>query len=204
MIIIFIIIINMRMSGMPKRVEVSPTRTTASVTSPKIVTFERGTPPVHRVPAPLARRFDQICVSTLAQALAGEDLTPLEFAVLRHVEEEPGIDQNGLSERLGVDRNSTSLLVNRLESNGLVARRVNGDDRRARLLYLTRDGNRVHDRVRPKTFAGWRRMLSVLKPEERELLLDLLVRVIEGNRILARPGAGRRKPKAAQLSSSKQ
>jgi DNA-binding MarR family transcriptional regulator len=204
MIIIFIIIINMRISGMPKRVEVSPTRTTASVTSPKIVTFERGTPPVHRVPAPLARRFDQICVSTLAQALAGEDLTPLEFAVLRHVEEEPGIDQNGLSERLGVDRNSTSLLVNRLESNGLVARRVNGDDRRARLLYLTRDGNRVHDRVRPKTFAGWRRMLSVLKPEERELLLDLLVRVIEGNRILARPGAGRRKPKAAQLSSSKQ
>jgi DNA-binding MarR family transcriptional regulator len=204
MIIIFIIIINMRISGMPKRVEVSPTRTTASVTSPKIVTFERGTPPVHRVPAPLARRFDQICVSTLAQALAGEDLAPLEFAVLRHVEEEPGIDQNGLSERLGVDRNSTSLLVNRLESNGLVARRVNGDDRRARLLYLTRDGNRVHDRVRPKTFAGWRRMLSVLKPEERELLLDLLVRVIEGNRILARPGAGRRKPKAAQPSSSKQ
>jgi DNA-binding MarR family transcriptional regulator len=185
------------MSEMPKRVEVSPTRTTASVTSPKIVTFERGTPPVHRVPAPLARRFDQICVSTLAQALAGEDLTPLEFAVLRHVEEEPGIDQNGLSERLGVDRNSTSLLVNRLESNGLVARRVNGDDRRARLLYLTRDGNRIHDRLRPKTFAGWRRMLSVLKPEERELLLDLLVRVIEGNRILARPGAGRRKPKAA-------
>jgi DNA-binding MarR family transcriptional regulator len=204
MIIIFIIIINMRISGMPKRVEVSPTRTTASVTSPKIVTFERGTPPVHRVPAPLARRFDQICVSTLAQALAGEDLTPLEFAVLRHVEEEPGIDQNGLSERLGVDRNSTSLLVNRLESNGLVARRVNGDDRRARLLYLTRDGNRIHDRVRPKTFAGWRRMLSVLKPKERELLLDLLVRVIEGNRILARPGAGRRKPKAAQPSLSKQ
>jgi DNA-binding MarR family transcriptional regulator len=195
---------NARTSGMPTRAEVSPTRTTASVTSPKIVTFERGTPPVHRVPAPLARRFDQICVSTLAHALAGEDLTPLEFAVLRHVDEEPGIDQNGLSERLGVDRNSTSLLVNRLESNGLVARRVNGDDRRARLLYLTRDGNRIHDRVRPKTFAGWRRMLSVLKPKERELLLDLLVRVIEGNRILARPGAGRRKPKAAQPSLSKQ
>jgi MarR family transcriptional regulator, temperature-dependent positive regulator of motility len=178
---------------MRKRIENSPPRTFASARSRKLVTFERGTPPVHRVPAPLARRFDQICVSTLAQALAGENLQPLEFAVLRYVDEEPGIDQSGLCERLGIDRNTTSLLVNRLESNGLVARRVNGDDRRARLLYLTPGGKRLHDRVRPKTFAGWQRMLSVLKPAERELLLDLLVRLIEGNRILARPGAGRRK-----------
>jgi MarR family transcriptional regulator, lower aerobic nicotinate degradation pathway regulator len=157
------------------------------------VTFKRGTPPVHRVPSPLARRFDQICVSALAQTLAGENLTPLEFAVLRYVDEEPGIDQSGLCERLGVDRNSTSLLVNRLESNGLVARQVNGDDRRARLLHLTPEGKRLHDRARPKTTAAHQRMLSVLKPAERELLLDLLVRIIEGNRILARPGAGRRK-----------
>jgi DNA-binding MarR family transcriptional regulator len=176
-----------------KGIEKFPTRASLSARSRNLVTFERGTAPVHRVPAALARRFDQICVSTLAQALAGEDLTPLEFAVLRYVYEEPGIDQSGLCERLGIDRNSTSLLVNRLESNGLLVRQVNGDDRRARLLRLTPDGTRLHDRVRPKTFAGWQRMLSVLKPGERELLLDLLVRLIEGNRILARPGAGRRK-----------
>jgi DNA-binding MarR family transcriptional regulator len=188
---------------MRKRTEQAPPRTFTSADSRKLVTFERDTPPVHRVPAALARRFDQICVSTLAQALAGEGLTPLEFAVLRYVDEEPGIDQSGLCERLGVDRNSTSLLVNRLETNGLVARRVNGDDRRARLLHLTPNGRRLHDRVRPKTFAGWQRMLSVLKPKERELLLDLLVRLIEGNRILARPGAGRRKRESVRTPSSK-
>src|SRR5262245_5506434 len=187
--IIIIMTLILMMVGMRKRIEASPRGTFTSARSRKLVTFERGTPPVHRVPSPLARRFDQICVSTLAQALAGEDLTPLEFAVLRYVDEEPGIDQSGLCERLGIDRNSTSLLVNRLESNGLLARRVNGDDRRARLLFLTPDGKRLHDRVHPKTFAGHQRMLSVLKPAERELLLDLLVRVIEGNRLLARPGA---------------
>ena len=178
---------------MRRRIKEHPTRRFTSARSRKLVTFERGTPPVHRVPAALARRFDQICVSTLAQALAGEDLTPLEFAVLRYVDEEPGIDQSGLCERLGIDRNSASLMVNRLESNGHLTRRVDGNDRRARLLKLTPSGKRLHDRVRPKTFAGWQRMLSVLKPTERELLLDLLVRVIEGNRILARPGAGRRR-----------
>lgn len=171
----------------------SPKLTFTSASARKLVTFERGAPPVHRVPAALARRFDQICVSTLVQALAGHDLTPLEFAVLRYVDEEPAIDQSGLCDRLGVDRNSTSLLVNRLDANGLLTRRINGNDRRARLLHLTAAGKRLHDRVRPKTFAGWKRMLSVLKPAERELLLDLLVRLIEGNRLLARPGAGRRK-----------
>src|ERR1044071_1718473 len=85
-----------------------------SARSCKLVTFEGWSAPVLRVPAALARRFDQICISTLAQALAGEDLIPLEFAVLRYVDEEPGIDQSGLCERLGIDRNSASLMVNRL------------------------------------------------------------------------------------------
>jgi DNA-binding MarR family transcriptional regulator len=183
------------------RSEGSSERRFSTAASRKLVTFDRDTPPVHRVPAALARRFDQICVSTLAQALADEDLTPLEFAVLRYVDEEPGIDQSALCERLGIDRNSTSLLVHRLESKRLLARRVNGDDRRARLLHLTADGKRAHDRARPKTFAGWQRMLSVLKPNERELLLDLLVRLIEGNRILARPGAGRRKRQSTRITS---
>ena len=187
---------------MRKCIRKSPTRAVTSFDAPKLVTFKRGTPPVHRVPAPLARRFDQICIAILAEAFAGEDLTPLEFAVLRYVEEEPGIDQSGLSDRIAVDRNNTSLLINRLESRGLVERRVNGDDRRARLLYLTPDGNRLHDRVRPKSYAGQQRMLSVLKPAEKELLLDLLVRVIEANRVLARPGAGRRKRGSLQSTES--
>jgi len=182
----------------------SPKLTFTSAISRKLVTFERGAPPVHRVPGALARRFDQICVSTLVKALVGYDLTPLEFAVLRYVDEEPGIDQSGLCDRLGVDRNSTSLLVLRLESNGLLVRRVNGNDRRARLLFLTPHGKRRHDQVRPKTFAGWKRMLSVLKPPERELLLDLLVRLIEGNWTLARPGAARRKRNEIRPSSNKE
>jgi hypothetical protein len=36
-------------------------------------------------------------------------------------------------------------------------------------------------------------VLDALDPAERDLLIDLLVRVIEANPDLARPGAGRRK-----------
>ena len=115
---------------------------------------------------------------------------------------EPDIDQNGLAARLGVDRNTTSLLVDRLEEKGLLERRISPEDRRARLLRLTTRGERLYERLYPGTSAAQQRILDVLKPSERELLIDLLVRVIEGNRSLARPGAGRRKRGSLQLSSS--
>lgn len=189
---------------MPSRIGGKSSRPSKLAGPANLVRFDRSIPPVHRVPAALARRFDQICISTLAEALAGEDLTPLEFAALRYVGEEPGLDQSDLCERIGIDRNSASLLITRLESKGFIDRRLNGQDRRARILYVTPAGKQLHDRALPRVAAGRRRMLSVLNPEERETLLDLLVRLIEGNRLLARPGAGRRKREPPTAPSNKQ
>jgi DNA-binding MarR family transcriptional regulator len=151
----------------------------------------------------LARRLFQICTTATAEALEGFDLTPLQYAVLAYVQAERDLDQSGLAARLGVDRNNASLLVEQLEARGLLSRRVNGADRRARLLRLTPRGEKLRARVQPVTYAGQQRLLSVLAPAERELLLDLLVRVIEGNRALARPGTGRRKRGSVQSSSDK-
>ena len=167
--------------------------------------FERAVPPVRQVPLALARRFFQICMSASAETVAEADLTPLEFAVLAYVTKptgEPDIDQRGLAERLGIDRNNTSLLVERVASKGLLERRVNGADRRARLLRLTPRGEKLFARLYPKALAGQQRILEVLKPSERKVLLDLLVRVIEGNRSLARPGAGRRRRRSRQSFSN--
>ena len=116
---------------------------------------------------------------------------------------EPGIDQNSLAGRLGVDRNNASLLVEELESRGLLERRVNGADRRARLLQLTPKGEKLFMRLRPENIAANGRVLEPLAPHERELLLDLLIRVIEANGACARPGAGRRKRGSRQSPSNK-
>lgn len=168
-----------------------------------LVKFERTVPAVRRVPLALARRFFQICTAAAAASVQDADLTPLEFAVMAYINKlvgEPDIDQSGLAARLGIDRNNTRLLVDRLESRGLLERRTNGEDRRAWLLRLTPRGEKLHGRLYPKAFAGQQRILEVLSPSERDTLLDLLLRVIEGNLSLARPGAGRRKrgpPKVA-------
>ena len=153
-------------------------------------------PPVRRVPVALARRFAQICMTVSAADVGPLGLTPLEFAVIAYLHRPDGneeLDQSGLGERIGIDRNNVSLMVDALEQRGLVRRRVDPDDRRARQVSLTREGRGLFEKMTPITYANQMRILDVLEPGEREVLLDLLVRVIEGNRALARPGAGRRK-----------
>jgi len=159
-------------------------------------TFTSGGIPVRRVPISLARRFFQICTGAVAEGCSAEGLTPLQGGVLAYLNRsdgEPDIDQNGLAARLGIDRASTSQLLDELESMGLVERRVSDADRRVRLLRLTPAGEKVRSRIRPPTFESQMRVFAALSARERELLLDLLVRVIESNESLARPGAGRRK-----------
>jgi DNA-binding MarR family transcriptional regulator len=152
--------------------------------------------PVRRNPIALARRLSQICTSVAAEAVSGTELTHYEFAVLVYLNSahgEPNIDQISLAARIGIDRNHVSLLVAQLEKKGFLERRINGSDRRARLLRLTAKGEKFYRRIRPIGLRGMERILAPLARTDRELLLDLLVRVVEGNRQLARPGAGRRK-----------
>src|SRR2546423_120155 len=154
----------------------------------------REGPPVRSVPLALSRRFFQICTSAAAEALTGTDLTPHEFAVMAYVNSidgDPNLDQSALAARLGVDRNSTSLLATSLESKGLVERRVSDADRRVRLVRLTPAGEKLFAKLHPKAVEAQMQVLDDLDPAERDTLIDLLVRVIEANHDLARPGAGR-------------
>lgn len=159
-----------------------------------------GAPPLRRVPLALARRFFQVCNTAGAAAVADADLTPLEFAVMAYVNSidgEPDIDQSSLAGRVGVDRNTTSLLVRSLESKGLLLQQVSEVDRRVRLIRLTQQGEDLFAALHPKALAAQQHVLAGLRPADRELLLDLLVRVIDENRHLARPGAGRRRRNTA-------
>src|SRR5262249_37506330 len=95
--------------------------------------------------------------------------------------------------RIGIDRNNVGVILTELEGRGLVERRVDPDDQRARRLYLTPKGEKLLAQLRPRNLAANERVLAPLSPSERELFLNLLVRIIQANAIYARPGAGRRK-----------
>jgi DNA-binding MarR family transcriptional regulator len=153
----------------------------------------------HRVPFPLARRFHQICLTLMAETLAGEELhAPLRYAALACIADFPSIDQRRLALLAGIDRSNIGQIVDELEASGLVERRINGADRRARELFATPRGHEVRDHLREKMLVAQARVLEPLKPKERVLLIDLLTRVVEANDVHARPGAGRRPPRKKQ------
>jgi len=149
--------------------------------------------PIRRVLAPLVRRLQQICLSMIAEAVADAELVQLEYALLVFVDDVPGISQQTLSEALGIDRNNVSLITDKLEARGLLKRSVNGADRRARELYITPQGKKLWRGCRSRVRKANERILACLNAEEKELLLDSLVRVVNANKMHARPGGGRRK-----------
>jgi len=155
--------------------------------------------PMRAAPAPLARRFNQVCASIIAEALADSDIQQQEFSALVFVADVPGIEQWQLGEAVGIDRNSVSLMTDRLERKGLVERHVNGSDRRARELRITPKGQAVAEGLWQAIRAANARILAPLSASERVLFIKLLSRLIEGNSIHARPGAGRRKRASGQM-----
>jgi DNA-binding MarR family transcriptional regulator len=158
--------------------------------------------PMRAAPAPLARRFQQICASILAEALADADIVQQDFAALVFVLDVPGIEQWQLAEAVGIDRNSASLMTDRLERKGLVQRRVNGSDRRARELHITAKGKLVIEGLWQKVRAANARILAPLSAPEQALFIGLLVKLIEGNCKHARPGAGRKRARSSLVKEA--
>lgn len=154
----------------------------------------RSSVPMRRRVIPLARRLHQVCTAAAADVLDGQGITALEYGVLAWLQDEPGVDQNALAARMGIDRTTAGMLVSSLEERGFVDRRTNPLDRRARLLRLTDTGIGQRERLRPGVRDCQARLLSVLAPAERETLLDLLLRVVTANEVYMRPGAARKKP----------
>ena len=152
-----------------------------------------GTVPVNRLAMPLARRFTQVCLAAAAQTLSHDNLSPLHYAVLAYLHHQPGVDQRGLAARMAVDRTNAGLLVDQLEDRGLVARNLDGNDRRVRLLTLTKAGEKLFMHYAPKMRTANQALLeAALSPDEAEHFLDMLTRIIQANEALAKPGLGRK------------
>lgn len=154
---------------------------------------------IHRVPAHLARRFNQICVGIGDEVTRPFNLSPVEFAIIAAIDDEPSLDQRRLAARLAIDTVTTSKLLDRLEKRRHVRRSVSRQDRRARILGLTSRGREVRRKIGLGFKAAHEKIMAPLSPDERVQFIELLVRLVEGNEAYARPGNGRRKPAQRHL-----
>src|SRR3954454_17356673 len=83
----------------------------------------RGVPPNHRVPAHLARRFQQICLGIAAEVTGPAGLTPIEYAVIGALDDWPDMDQGTLAAMLGINTVSIHHMSHRLQAVGLIEQR---------------------------------------------------------------------------------
>jgi DNA-binding MarR family transcriptional regulator len=111
------------------------------------------------------------------EVLAPLGLEPRDFALLRTVATAEGVTQQAIGERMGVKPSRMVAFVDSLEQRGLLERRQNPNDRRARELFLTEPGRELLARAFATAVAQEQRLTSDLSSEEREQLLELLARV---------------------------
>lgn len=143
---------------------------------------------VGSMPGHLARRFQQIAVAVfhMEVSAAGYDLTPVQYAALRAVEADPGLDQATLAGRIAYDRTTITGVVDRLAQKGLVLRATNTADRRVRELRCTDEGRRVLRDVEPAVEAAQRSMLRGLTSDEAADFLRLMRKAIDAGNDLSR------------------
>jgi DNA-binding MarR family transcriptional regulator len=111
------------------------------------------------------------------QAVEGLPGGPRGYQVLTAAHKGDAASQLALAQRLGVDRTVMTYLLDDLERAGLVERRPDPADRRARRIVLTDEGrSRLCDAERRLRTAE-EHVLGPLEPDEREMLRRLLRRV---------------------------
>jgi len=100
-----------------------------------------------------------------------------------------GMRQNQLADELGVEGPSLVRLLDRLVENGLVERREDSADRRAKIVQLTEEG-RAHSRDASRALDRYRNaLLEEVSEAEVEAARGLLHRLEQ--RLLTRREAGR-------------
>jgi DNA-binding MarR family transcriptional regulator len=136
---------------------------------------------VYTAPGYLFRRMQQIAVALFVEECRAFDLTPVQYASLVAIHTHPGIDATRLSAVIAFDRSTLGSVIERLEAKKLIERKPSGDDKRVKLLHLTKAGAAVLREIMPSVERAQARMLQPLKPADRELLLKLLTQLVDLN-----------------------
>jgi MarR family transcriptional regulator, lower aerobic nicotinate degradation pathway regulator len=136
---------------------------------------------VYAKPGYLFRRMQQIAVAIFVEECRAYELTPVQFAALVAIRTHPGIDATRLSAVIAFDRSTLGNVIERLEAKDYIERRPAREDKRVKLLYLTKSGATLLRDIMPLVDRAQARMLQPLKPADRKTLMALLTQLVDLN-----------------------
>jgi len=132
------------------------------------------------------RRLHQIAVAIFLQETEAHGLTPVQYAALQTVANQPGIDQRTLAGRIGLDTSTVAGVLDRLEARALLQRSASPLDKRVRLLTLGDSGATLLADVEPAMRRAQQRILFPLPKAERDEFMRMLRVLVEANNELSR------------------
>lgn len=131
-----------------------------------------------QAPGHLIRRAHQVAVAIFMEETQAYDVTPVQFAILNALLEDPGEDQVTLARKVAFDAATFGSVIGRLESRGWVRRESDAADRRRKLLWVTQEGAQAAGEMKRLVRKVQQRILAPLGDGEREQLLALLDRLV--------------------------
>ena len=129
---------------------------------------------LYRRPGFLIRRANQIAVALFLEETGALGITTSQYGILTLLKHHPGIDQISVANLLGLDRSTTGLVLDKLETAGLIGRSIGAHDKRRRTLALTKAGERMLERLSEPARRAQARVLSVFTAQERAEFIRLL------------------------------
>ena len=147
---------------------------------------------IDQQPGYAIRRLHQISVGVFLQETGELGVTPVQYAALQVVGNQPGIDQRTLARGIALDTSTTGGVIDRLEARGWLERRLSPQDRRARLLYLTPAGEQGLADTLPAMLRAQEQILAPLTERQRTEFMRLLQLLVTRNNEWSRaPGQAR-------------
>lgn len=145
-----------------------------------VKSFNFGEAPGH-----LIRRAQQLAVAVFMEETASFDATPVQFAILNALMDDPGEDQITLSNRVSFDPATLGSVIGRVEAKGWVTRKADPGDKRRKLLWITPEGEKVALGMKRAVTKAQQRIVAPLDVEERAQLSALLAKLVSGHENLA-------------------
>jgi DNA-binding MarR family transcriptional regulator len=125
----------------------------------------------------LLKRLGHAAKLKMIDAYEQAGVNPYHYAILILLDEGVRETQAAIADALGYDRGTLVGLLDELESQGLIERRRDPDDRRRHLVVLTAEGKRKLATLRTVAGRAEDEFLAPLDDEERAALHGLLLRL---------------------------
>ena len=133
------------------------------------------------MPGHLIRRLHQISFALFLDQARAFGVTPVQYAALVAISTHPSIDATRLSAVIAFDRSTLGNVIERLETKSLIERKPGREDKRVKLLTLTKSGAALLRDIGTAVEKAQARMLQPLKPADRKTLLALLTQLVDLN-----------------------